>query len=43
MEHWFWTLVVIAVLMWYIIVTAIVAVKGGQDIWTMIREWKENL
>lgn len=43
MAHWFWTLIVVVVLLWYVIVTAIVTVKGGQDIMTLLGDLeKEN-
>lgn len=42
MNHWIWTLIVFLVLVWYIVVTAIVTVRGGKDIRTMIREWQKE-
>ncbi|WP_261394984.1 hypothetical protein [Membranihabitans marinus] len=42
MNHWIWTLIVILVVIWYIVVTAIVTIRGGKDIRTMIQEWQKE-
>lgn len=42
MNHWIWTLIVILVVIWYIVVTAIVTIRGGKDIRTMIHEWQKE-
>ncbi|MDN5200284.1 hypothetical protein QQ008_02905 [Fulvivirgaceae bacterium BMA10] len=36
MEHWFWTTLIFLTLAWYLIVTVIVGIKGGQDIRDML-------
>jgi hypothetical protein len=36
-EHWFWWLMVLAVLLWYSTVTVYVAVRGTLDIRGMLR------
>ena len=41
-EHWFWTLMALAVFLWHIVVTVIVTVKGGKDIRDMIKGWGEE-
>ena len=38
----FWSLFVLFVLSWYIIVTAVIAVRGGKDIRNMIRRLEEQ-
>ena len=40
MEHWFWTIFCALMLLWYVAVTLIVAVKGGKNIREMIERWK---
>jgi len=42
MAHWFWTLLVILVILWYVIVTAIVTLKGGQDIFTLLSDLEKE-
>ncbi len=42
MEHWFWTLLSAIILVWYIVVTAIIAFKGSGDIRRMIEKKKKN-
>lgn len=37
MAFWFWTIVVAFVLIWYILVTVIVTIRGGKDIREMFR------
>ena len=37
MEYWFWTIFSLLTIVWYIVVTIVVAFKGGQDIKEMIR------
>lgn len=36
-EHWFWWLLTMACLIWYILVTGYVAVRGAFDIKNMLR------
>jgi len=42
MKHWFWTLLSAVILGWYIVVTVIIAFKGGEDIRRMIDKMKKN-
>ncbi|MGI9550442.1 MAG: hypothetical protein ACR2MT_04530 [Aurantibacter sp.] len=42
MEHWFWTFFCALTLLWYIVVTLVVAIKGGKDIKNMLEKWKRN-
>lgn len=37
MGFWFWSVVVTLVLIWYILVTIIVTIRGGKDIREMFR------
>jgi len=41
-EHWFWWLVMLAVMVWYSTVTIYVALKGTLDIRQMLRRLKEG-
>jgi len=43
MEHWFWTLICALVVIWYAIVTLIVAFRGGIDIKKMLGKWKQEM
>ena len=38
MQHLFWTISSFAIIVWYLVVTAIVAFKGGSDIKNMLKE-----
>lgn len=38
----FWTIFVSGVLLWYVLVTLLVAVRGGRDIRNMIRKLEEQ-
>ena len=38
MAFWFWTIVSALILIWYIIVTIMVAYKGGKDVLEMVKE-----
>jgi hypothetical protein len=42
MERFFWTSVCFLTIAWYIVVTAIVAYKGGQDIKNMLKKLNEE-
>lgn len=42
MMFWFWTILVIAILLWYILVTVIVAYGGGKDIKEMINKLEKE-
>lgn len=42
MEHWFWFLMTVAVLVWYSTITVWVAIKGSMDIKNMLRRLKET-
>jgi len=41
MEHWFWFGLLGVTILWYIIVTIVVAIRGGKDIKEMIRQLKK--
>jgi len=41
MEHWFWLLITVAVIVWYSTITVYVAVKGSKDIRDMLARLKE--
>lgn len=43
MEHWFWTLLCALVLIWYFVVTIVVALRGGTDIRKMLAKWKQEM
>ncbi len=43
MEHWFWSVLCALILVWYIVVTILVAIKGGGDIKNMIAKWKSQI
>ncbi len=36
MEHLFWLILLVTVIIWYVIVTAIVAVRGWKDIQSLL-------
>lgn len=38
MKHLFWTIFCFSTILWYIVVTVIVAFKGGSDIKNMLKE-----
>ncbi len=40
--HWFWTAIVVLVLLWYIIVTIIVTFKGGKDVLDLFSELEDG-
>jgi hypothetical protein len=42
MGFWFWTIVSALILIWYILVTAIVAYRGGKDVLEMVRELEKK-
>lgn len=37
-NHWGWGLLMLAVLVWYATITVYVAVRGGMDVKSMLRE-----
>ncbi|MCC6680454.1 MAG: hypothetical protein IT445_06075 [Phycisphaeraceae bacterium] len=41
-EHWFWFLLVVAVIGWYSSVTVYVAIRGAKDIRTMLHDLGER-
>jgi hypothetical protein len=41
-EHWFWGLLMLAVLVWYSIITIYVAVRGCFDIRDMFRRLQDR-
>lgn len=40
--HWFWTILMALILLWYILVTVIVTIRGGKDVLEMVQDLKEN-
>jgi hypothetical protein len=42
MIYWFWTLFVSAIILWYILVTTLVGVKGALDIKKIFEQMKNN-
>lgn len=42
LEHWIWSLLLLAVLIWYSTMTVYVAVRGFADIRGMLGRLKEN-
>jgi len=42
MEHWFWSIFCLIVVVWYAAVTIVVGIKGGTDIKEMIAGLKEK-
>jgi hypothetical protein len=42
MAHIFWTVLCFATIIWYIVVTAIVAYKGGIDIKNMLNKLEDE-
>ena len=42
MKYWFWTIFCALVILWYIMVTLLVAVKGWGNIRDMIEELKKH-
>lgn len=42
MEHWFWSIFCLVVILWYGAVTIIVGIRGGKDIQEMIAGLKEK-
>jgi uncharacterized membrane protein (DUF485 family) len=43
MEHWFWAILSVLVLVWYCVVTIVVAFRGGNDIKKMLAKWKQEM
>ena len=41
MERWFWFGVLAVTILWYIIVTIVVAIRGSKNIKEMIKQLKE--
>jgi hypothetical protein len=41
-EHWFWWLIVAAVMVWYSTITVYVAIRGSGDIKEMLRRLKDE-
>ncbi len=39
---WFWTIFVAVVILWYIIVTLLVGIKGGRNVKQMLSKMKED-
>ncbi|MDH3651042.1 MAG: hypothetical protein OEQ53_15250 [Saprospiraceae bacterium] len=42
MEHWFWLGLVSLTLLWYVVVTVFVAIRGSGDIRRMLEEFKHG-
>jgi len=42
MTHWFWLIVIILTIVWYIIVTILVTIRGRKNIRDMIDELQRN-
>jgi len=42
MVHWFWFSIFLLSILWYILVTVIVGIKGFSDIRKMVRKFKGN-
>lgn len=42
MGHWIWGVFCLGVMIWYIVVTAVVGIKGGQDIKNMLRDLRKQ-
>ena len=40
MTHWFWFSLILATIIWYVIVTILVAFRGGKNIREMIKHLK---
>lgn len=41
-EHWFWSLVMLAVMVWYSTITIYIAIRGSVDIRQMLRRLKDR-
>jgi len=41
-EHWFWTAMTAAVVMWYSTITIYVAIRGSMDIRGMLQRLKDS-
>jgi hypothetical protein len=41
-EHWFWTAIMVACMIWYSTITVYVAIRGSFDIKHMLARLKEN-
>ena len=39
-EHWFWLIIIVAVIVWYSTITVYVTVKGAKDIKSMFARLK---
>lgn len=42
MKHLFWTIFCFATILWYIVVTVVVAIKGATDIKNMLRKLEDE-
>ncbi|MEX0288326.1 MAG: hypothetical protein AB3N14_04385 [Flavobacteriaceae bacterium] len=42
MEYWFWTILYVLIILWYIIVTLVVAIGGWKNIKEMITVLKNK-
>lgn len=41
-EHWFWGLLLVAVMAWYSIITVYIAVRGSLDIRGMLKRLRDR-
>ena len=41
-NHWFWLSIVGGTLVWYVIITAVVALRGYKDIRTMLKGFRSS-
>lgn len=41
-EHWFWTAIMAACMLWYATITVYIAIKGGFDIKNMLARLSKN-
>jgi len=42
MTHWIWFGLIILTILWYVLVTVLVGVRGWKNIWDMIDELKKR-
>jgi len=42
MAYWFWSILVTAVILWYVMLTIIVTVRGVKDVLDLVRDLEYN-
>jgi len=42
MEHWFWLILTVLTLVWYLVVTIVVGIRGASDIKEMLKSLSEE-